>query len=448
MNLLKHLLGLRRLPFVRDVLTIQAGSFLFMFASFFASVAFARFLGKDSYGTYAVVLAFTATVTTFFNIGQGQSLYVFFAEAFGKKDRDAMSAVLANFLMIATANMALLLLVAWWMPLLSTKLYGDSSIGYLAQLLCIFQISEIWNGMTNILLQSVRRIRFKVILEQSANLSYLGCAIIVLFLGGGVRDVILTQLVVSLAFLPASLFALAYIAKKDRLPGIREVLRVPFKTSRQYLVQGLLMSAEKTIYNFFPQGIFFILSLFSPASTIGILRIAVQLANIPRSVLLPQAGDLSTVAFAKMKQQGVQAIRMNAAKLIKHALAFHTLLSLGAAFLYPLVIHYFYGWEYQEALSITWWLLLILLVSSLHITSSPLVRLYRKTWLSILIGLLNWLCTIAGLLLFVRIVEPKTAFLFAYAIWQITPLLLLLYVFTILLKKPPSDEYIIKTTLI
>lgn len=443
MNLFKHLLGLRRLPFVRDVLTIQAGSFVFMFASFFASIAFARFLGKDSYGTYAVILAFTATITTFFNIGQGQSLYVFFAEAFGKKDRDAMAAVLANFLMIATVNVALLILVAWWMPLLSEKLYNDRFIGDMARLLCLFQISEIWNGMTNVLLQSVRRIRLKVIMEQSANLSYLGFAILVLFLGGGIREVIATQLIVSLIFLPISLITLAVIAKKDRLPGVREAMRVPFRTSSQYLVQGLLITADKTIYNFFPQGVFFVLSLFSPASIIGVLRIAVQLANIPRTVLIPQAGDLSTVAFAKMKQQGVQAIRTNAAKLIKHALAFHAMLSLGAAVLYPIVIYFFYGREYQDALPITWILLLILLVSSLHIVSSPIVRLYRKTGLSILIGLLNWLCTIAGLLLCIKFFDPTIAFLISFTIWQIVPLLLLVYVFTILLKKPIQNEEIV-----
>lgn len=434
MRILRYILDLRRLPFVRDVLTIQAGSIVLMGAGFISSIIFARFLGKESYGLYAVVLAFAGTAMSFFNIGQGQSLYVFFAEAYGRKDRRAMSAVLANFLSIALFNMILLSILAWIMPMLSTRFYGSPTIGYYGQILCFFQMSEIWNGMTNVLLQSIRRIRLKVILEQSANLSYLSLAIIAVIMGGGIKSILIVQLSVSVLFLPISLIMLAYAAKTYNLPGIRECVRIPLRESSQYLVQGLMITADKIIYGFFPQGIFFALSLYAPAAFIGSARIAVQLANIPRTILLPQAGDLSTVAFAKMKNQGVLVIRKNAAKLMKHALVFHAVLSLGAAIVSPFIIVWFYGSEYWDAVPMTLWLLLILLISSLHIVSSPLLRLYRKIELSIVVGLLNWIFMITALVVFIRVCSPQTTFLITYAIGQITPLILLWYIFKRLLR--------------
>lgn len=438
MKLVRSILGLRRMPFVRDVLMVQAGSVVLMAAGFLSSVAFARFLGVEGYGLYAVIVAFAGTASAFFNIGQGQSLYVFFSESFGKKDRRGMSAVLANFIEIACFNMVLLGLLAYAMPYLSERLYGDPMIGRYARILCFFQMSEIWNSMTLILLQSIRKIRLKVFLEQAANLSFLGLAVTVLALGGKIEGILLTQLSVSLFFLPVSLITLWFVSREHGIPGVREVLRVPFRESKQYMAQGLIITADKTIGNFFPQGLFFLFSLFVPASFIGTARIAVQLANIPRSILLPQAGDLSTAAFAKMKAEGTDIVRRNAAKLIKHALAFHALLSLGAAIAFPPIIYFFYGPGYFDAIPLTLWLLLILLLSSLTIASSPILRLYRRTQYSIAAGFLNWTLMILSLFILKNFLPPAPAFLITYFIGQAVPLLLTLFVFTKLLRRPAS----------
>jgi O-antigen/teichoic acid export membrane protein len=289
--------------------------------------------------------------------------------------------------------------------------------------------------MTLIILQSLRRIRLKVFLEQSANLSYLGLSIAILFFGGKIWSLLLTQLFVSLFFLPISLVTLFIIARKHSLPGIRETLRIPFSESRQYLAQGLIITVDKMIGNFFPQGIFFIFSLIVPASSVGIAKIAVQLANIPRSILLPQAGDLSTAAFGRMMSQGTQVVRQNAAKLIKHALAFHALLTLGAAVAFPPIIYWFYGAEYWSAIPMTLWLLCIMLMNSFYIANSSILRLYRRTQYSIMAGVLNWSIMIPCLFLFVRFLSPSTAFLLTYTIGITTPLLLTLYIFLRLLKR-------------
>jgi hypothetical protein len=87
---------------------------------------------------------------------------------------------------------------------------------------------------------------------------------------GKVQAVLFTQMIVSLSFLPVSLVALKIIAKKEDVPGIRETLRVPFGESKQYMGQGLIITADKTIGNFFPQSLFFVFSLFVPAATVGV----------------------------------------------------------------------------------------------------------------------------------------------------------------------------------
>lgn len=295
--------------------------------------------------------------------------------------------------------------------------------------------------MTLILLQALRRIRLKVILEQAANISYLTLAIVVLFMGGKIHAVLLTQLSVSAFFLPISLIVLSVIAKKHALPGIREVLHVPWNKSKQYLAQGLIITIDKTIGNFFPQGLFFAFSLFVPAAFVGVARIAVQLANIPRSILLPQAGDLSTPALAAIKTQGIGALRKTSAKVIKHALAFQALVTLGAAFVFPPIIFYLYGQEYREAIPLMLGLLPIMLLGALGIVNSPLLRLYRRTEWSIAAGVVNWTCMLLGMFVLLRFLAPAPTFLIVYLLGQLIPLLLTVYVFLVLLRQPERQKH-------
>ena len=420
---------------MRDVLTIQAGSMSFMAAGFIASIVFARVLGADQYGLYAVTLAFAGTVTQFLNIGQGQSLYVFFSEAYAKKDRRAMAAVIKNFLWIAGANVILLGVLTALIPTLGTWLYGPSEIGKLAQLLCLFQITDLWNSANLILMQSVRRVRLKVMLEQGQNLSYLALAVILLFAGYGVKGIFIAQLSVSVCFLFISIVALKDTAKKYVLPGVREVLRIPWRESEQYFVQGLVITLDKSIGNFFPQGLFFIFSLFVSQATVGITKIAVTLAMIPKNILLPQAGDLSVTAFAKLKSQGREAVRKGAEKLISHAFAFQTFMTFGAIIGFPIIIHFFYGPEYAKAIPVSIVLLLIMLLQSFCIANSPILRLYRKMHLSIIAGILSWTLMITVMVTTIRFLSPNYSFVLTFLTGTLVTVGLARFTFTKVLKN-------------
>jgi len=191
----------------------------------------------------------------------------------------------------------------------------------------------------------------------------------------------------------------------------------------------------KTIGNFFPQGLFFLLSLFTPASFIGIARISLQLANIPRSILLPQVGDLSTPAFASMMQKGPQIMRVAAAKLIKHALVFHAFITFVAACTFPLIIRYFYGAEYWDAIPLTLLLLPVLILSSLTITNAPILRLHRKMHWSIVINLFIWLEIAICLFLIQYGLPPMYSIILACIAFYGTPILATVRIFTHLLQE-------------
>ena len=170
--------SLQRIPFVRDVATMQLGTFVYLAATFASSIIVARLLGVEHYGIYAVALAFTGTVNIFLNVGQGTSLLVFFAEEYGKKDKQGMATVLRNYLHLSLLNSIVLLALAATAPLLTKSLHGREDIGWYCSLLFLFDLLDIWNSATLILFQAIRSIRLKVILEQAANLGVIGLSVL------------------------------------------------------------------------------------------------------------------------------------------------------------------------------------------------------------------------------------------------------------------------------
>jgi O-antigen/teichoic acid export membrane protein len=442
----KNMEAFRQIPFVRDVFTLQLGSGLYFTATFLSSIAFARLLGVEEYGTYAVILAFAGTASNLLNLGQSSSLLVFFAEEYGKKSKSGMATVLKNFAQVAATNGVVLIMLALAAPKISDLLYGDPRVGMLARVLFLFQAIDVWNSMLLIILQAIRRIRLKVLLEQAANLTFLCTAVTVLFFGAGIRGIFASQLCISLLFLIISYCTYRIVGRKENLPSLHHLRSIPTSATIPYFTQGILFSVEKNIGNLFPQGIFFLLSTVAPASAIGLARIAVQFANLPRQFLLAPVGDLSTTVLANQKAQGMGVIRRNAAKIVKHTLAMFTAMNIGIGIVLPVAVPLLYGREFAPVTYTAWWLLLFSTFGALAVVNSPLLRLFRMVHYSIAQALVSWTLVLIVIFTLKDTLVPLTIFIIAYGTGQILPLTITYVLFSRkLVYAPTSDTAKIQT---
>jgi O-antigen/teichoic acid export membrane protein len=289
--------------------------------------------------------------------------------------------------------------------------------------------------MMLLILQALRKIRAKVVLEQSANISVLVGGMLAVIFGFGIQGVFLAQLAVGCVFLLINAVAVRALLKDELFPSVRDLLRSRLRATLPFMGQGALFSVEKTIGNFFPQGLFFLLSLVGAPSQVGLAKIAVQLASLPRMILLPSIGDLSMVVLAKQKAQGIALLRKNSALIIKHAMALHALITFASMIVLPLLVSWFYGAEYLNAIPLTWALLLAGLPAGVTILNSPLIRVFRKNIYSILQALLSWALMITALLLLKPIVGALPAFAVSYAIGQWFYLSITAYIFFGLLPR-------------
>ena len=420
---------------MRDIFTMQIGRLVYSGATFAASIAFARILGLEQYGLYAVVIAFVSTFKTFTNLGQTTTLLVFFAEEYGKKNKKGMARVLKNFLQVSFVHVMLLCTLAIISKTLAIIFYNNSLIGSFAIAIFVFHMLEVANSGMLLILQAIRRIRLKTILEQAAVIAALILGVVLLLLGYGIWGIIIGQLITSALFVVVSAFVYRRMMKEHNLPKLREILRVKSSETQEYLKQGLWFAADKSIGNMYPNGLFFVLSLVAPVSTVGIARIALQLTSLSSSMILPQVAELSTTVLANIKSKGINALRKNIAKVIKHSLVVHALFSIGAIIAIPFLIPLFYGLEYSPTIPITLWLILLSLANPLSIMNSPLLRIFRKVHYSIIWGIVTLAAMVTAIIVFSKVTTPEMSFVIAYALGQFLPILLSVYIFRIILNK-------------
>ncbi len=406
-------------------------------ATFGASILTARILGTDQFGMYAVALAFTGTVNVFLNFGQGSSLLVFFAEEYAKQGKQGMAIVLRNYLHLSLLNVLILVILILLTPWFARTLYGRSDIALPAQLLFAFDAVDIWSSMGLTILQATRSIRPKVAVEQASNMAVLGCGLFGLLFGFGVTGIVTGQLIAALVMLPVTFIIVRRSVRHSRLPSMKDLWRIRFGQTVPYIGQSVLFAVDKNIGGLFPNALFFLVSLIAPPAAVGVMRIATQIAAMPRTVVLPHVADLSVSVFAKLRASGGDGLRRNAAQVVKHALLLHSLMVLGALIASPFVL-LLYGPQYADAIPLTLVLLPLSLPVSLTITNSPLLRMFRKIHLSIVLTSASWLIAIGGMLLLRSVIAPYTLFALMYGFLYAMPCVLTIYIFRRLLQPLPA----------
>src|SRR5437867_8334284 len=82
--------ALVRTTFFRHASILQAAGFLRFAISFIGSVLIARLLGPNTYGTYALAVAFMGMLGLLLDAGQGSGALILFARALAQNSRERM----------------------------------------------------------------------------------------------------------------------------------------------------------------------------------------------------------------------------------------------------------------------------------------------------------------------------------------------------------------------
>lgn len=406
--------------FVRDVLTLQAGSVFTLGLGFVKSIVLARLLGLEGFGLYAVAVSFVGTFKLFTGFGQEQSLITYFAEAFHQKSESGMRAVLRYYVILSLIAAGLILALAIISPFIARALYATNAplIATMASIGFLSLLVSLPHSLTISLLQIVRRVPVMTVLENLSQVLQLLLAAAFVLADFGPTGILMGFLVSNLLMTVIYSRYFILLRREFSLPGIRESV-LSGEPIGQYVMQGAWIAIDKNTVNLFPSALLFLLGIWAPASAVGIAQLAFNTSNIPSTLLFAHAVRMANSTLPAMKDKGLAYLREQCALLVKHTLLFHAMLIFASMVVFPAIIVMFYGWEFSAAIVPMLWILLIRLLQPFNVANTSLLRLFRKIHVATQWNLIRIPIDLAVFVCLLRYVLPDAPLLaFVFAILQ------------------------------
>lgn len=423
---LSRLRGLLHVRFVRNVLTFQLSTIITLVTGLLSSVIYARLLGLEQYGLYAVVSAFAGLLTIVAGWGQDTTVATFLAESVGKKDPALVRSVLRYFAQstfLGTVIHVALIIAA---PLLAGLIQNDPTIGEYARLAIVNTMLQPLFTLVIIMLQLRQRIPLITALENSRSILQLGLATLLLVMGFGVWGIFLGTSVISLLYIPVCIHLYRVHARALGFPSLLSLFRdLRGADTTPYFRQGFWIALDRHIArNLYPNAFFLVLGRVAPLETVGLFRLALRLASLPAELVMPSISRLSAISLPRLAGENIKELRSSCIKLIKGTLGLMLTAVIGASICVPLFLPYVYGREFMGAIPVFFTILPFNLISGLNVASIPLARVFRKVHVLIGVNLLG-LCGALLVFAILRTILPDAhAMGFGLLYYHINSLLL------------------------
>ena len=152
--------------FVKDVLTLQAGTIIGTALSFLASLVMARVFKPELYGQYVLVFALVGLFGLLMNFGEETAATSLLAEAYNRRDRQKILEVVAYYfkvplLVFLTVGLVSIILAPWFADLL----YHQPLLGQWSRVVLLTNICLLGSSFLLFIFRVIRQIAKYTILE-------------------------------------------------------------------------------------------------------------------------------------------------------------------------------------------------------------------------------------------------------------------------------------------
>ncbi len=410
-HLLKLLSALARRPFVQDVAKLQVGSVVTILTGLASSIIFSRMLGLEQYGLLAIVTAFAGLVTIVASLGQEIILTTFLSEAAARKSAPDIRMVLIYFLQICIFTTCIHVVLAIVSPLIATLLHEDVHTGEIARYVILTNALQ-WPAVLLFLaLQLNHQVGHVAIIENTRMILQLALSTLFLALGFGVEGVVLGPLFISALYVPICLLYYRRIRGSLGFPSLESLLPSLTHTGTStYWKQGLWVSVDRNIANnIYPNVFFMMLNAVTTLEVVGLFRLALRLSELPRMLVLPSISRMASVAIPQLTTLDRKSLKSACIQLLFGSFGLHLLAVLGAALFVPPLIPYVYGSEFVGSTIPFLLLLPTNLFASLQVVAVPLLRLFQRMYVSIIINLFGIGVAIVVFFSLLRVTPPMIA---------------------------------------
>src|SRR3990167_506710 len=233
------ILDLKRHWFIRNVVTLQAGSFSGTIVQAVIGIVIARLLQPELFGIYALAIGMAGMTSLVLGMGIQEAVSSLLGRAYARKDSVEIENILSFMLKITFLAALVVILISTFLPNIADRLYGNSVIGIYA---AIVVVASVFSSLLFTLAYSsfqvtgrVKSLGLLILSDQS--LRYILSLIFVL-IGFGVLGAVSGQLAGAMIIFVISAVLFARISKSEPLfPKLSHLLiSAPTTDTKRWLI--------------------------------------------------------------------------------------------------------------------------------------------------------------------------------------------------------------------
>lgn len=390
--MIKKIQSLFQYNFVKDTAILQVGTFFSTGLSFVASVIFARILGPEDYGIYALIFAFASLIELTMNWGADYATITLLAGAWAKHDKEEIKKIIIFFvkisLIIAIVVGSLAIFLA---PFLAEQLYHHHlQVGLLARWIIAAVMIRFFFVLTTIILQASRKIKYLTTLENINKIVYIAIPVGLVLLGLGLYGIVIGNLISAMVFFIFSLCLYQKLLKRtDLLPNFKEIWHgLKTVSIKKYFKFGFLIAIDKNLTILYSVLPITFLGMFATGVQISYFKIAFSYIGLSVMFLGP-ISRLLMVQLPKSKISGPAVLKEHFFKTSFYSFLVICVIIVPMIFLSKYLVVFFYGPNYLPTVKLIYWLWPYALVVAWGIGLGALYRTINKMKASIIINAIN-----------------------------------------------------------
>jgi O-antigen/teichoic acid export membrane protein len=374
--------------FIKNVATLQAGTFAGTIFQAVVGILMARLLQPELFGIYALSFSLAAIVSILFGAGINEAVSTLLSSAYARKDEKDVYYALGFLLKITFYAGLVTLFVLFFLPMISSKFYGSALIGvYAAMVVFASLVSCTFFSIVQLSLQVTSKIKQLTYIIFSDQLIRFGLSLAFVLLGFGIPGAVLGHLLGAGIMAFISIMIWEKLRREEPIfPSLRKLIfdlrSVHLSTHFNFVFWTALDRNMGSIYMSLPV---LLVGLFVIAEQVSFFKLSFGYLNLALSLLGP-VSILLNMEFPKMLVESREKLAGNFKKVSMYGLGLSALLTAGAVLVSPFAFRILYGESFMPSVNYVYLFSLYGLLFGIGVGLGPMWRAINKVKISIFIN--------------------------------------------------------------
>lgn len=376
--------------FVKNVVTLQVGSFSGTIFQAIVGIFLARLLQPELFGVYSLAFGMASIGSFLLGAGNQEAVATLLGSAYAKKDSEEIKEVLAFLLKITVYAGSITLLFLLFFPGIAENFYGNRIIGVYASIIisAVF-LSTSFNAVVQLGLQVVGSIKTLALVVFGDQFLRSGVSLLLVVFGFGVLGAVSGQLIGAFVVFLISLSLWRGLrAHYPLLPALRGLFGRVFKIAiSKYFGFSFWVAVDRNMSNLYMALPVVLTGIFVSTQEVSFFKLSFGYVNLALSLLGP-ISILLNIEFPKMKLDDAEKLRKNFIKVSMYGVLLSTALTIAAVSVSPLAFKILYGESFTPSIKYVFGLVVYGALFGIGVGLGPMWRAINRVKVSIIINLI------------------------------------------------------------